>query len=63
MTNKKQTETNTWTIEAFGVQVHDFEIESRRKDDKAKMDATQNCPKQLAQPKGPLFSDKQEELF
>ena len=47
----------------FALEVSQFEIEARRKDDKAKLDATRNCKKQLAKPRGPLFDAEQKEMF
>ena len=49
-------------VMAFSAQVDHFELESRRRDDKAKMDMTRNCPRPARKIRGPLFDDKQEVL-
>ena len=46
----------------FAGQVDQFGLDSRRKDDKAKMDMTRNCPRPIKKIRGPLFDDKQEVL-
>jgi len=47
----------------FVRQVNEFEEENRRKDDKAKMDMTRNCPRPIKKIRGPLFDNKPKEMF
>ena len=46
----------------FAGQVDQFGLESRRRDDKAKMDMTRNCPRPIKKIRGPLFDQKQGRL-